>query len=105
MRAKTTMSKSLDICKSIPLNFFVCESQFRDKHTSVDVSSIDSLKQAYVKVEGDFGTLDNFVGSAGINKPVDCLETDWEFHLKLVSINQMGIFCQKSLTPSIDVDK
>ena len=63
------------------------------KHHSVDVASIDSLQEGYAAVEKDFeGQLDIFVGAAGINKVIDFLETDWDWHLKMLSVNQMGLY-------------
>ena len=67
----------------------------------VDVSSYESLKEGFAQVENDFGRLDVFVGSAGINKVVDFLETDWEYHMKLVSVNQIGLYHSAQLAAKL----
>lgn len=69
---------------------------------SVDVSSMDSLTKSYEDFEKDFGgRLDIFVGSAGINKIVDFLETDWDWHLKVVSVNQIGLYHSAQLAAKL----
>lgn len=60
---------------------------------SVDVTSMESLTNAYTRVEKDFdGKLDIFVGAAGISHVVDFLDVDWESHLKVITVNQMGLY-------------
>ncbi|KAK6381563.1 hypothetical protein LTS17_004621 [Exophiala oligosperma] len=59
----------------------------------VDVTSMESLTNAYTRVEKDFdGKLDIFVGAAGISHVVDFLDVDWESHLKVITVNQMGLY-------------
>lgn len=60
---------------------------------SVDVASMASLEAGFAAFSADFdGKLDICVPTAGINKNVTFLETKYEEHQKLISVNVMGVY-------------
>lgn len=59
----------------------------------MDVSSIESLAQAFTAFKADFnGKLDICVACAGINKNVAFLDTVFQDHQKLIGVNVMGVY-------------
>jgi NAD(P)-dependent dehydrogenase (short-subunit alcohol dehydrogenase family) len=59
----------------------------------VDVTSTESLEKGFEAFAADFGgKLDICVPCAGINKNVPFLETSFEDHQRLISVNVMGVF-------------
>ena len=63
---------------------------------------MDSLKKSYEDFQKDFDDrLDIFVGSAGINKIVNFLESDWDWHSKVVSVNQIGLYHSAQLAAKL----
>ncbi|KIW96783.1 uncharacterized protein Z519_02174 [Cladophialophora bantiana CBS 173.52] len=65
----------------------------KTKHYRVNVSNMKSLLQGFEAFEADFsGKLDICVPCAGINKHIAFLDTSYEEHQKLLSVNTMGVF-------------
>lgn len=63
---------------------------------------MESLTKAYAEVEKDFDCkLDIFIGAAGINKVFDFLDVDWESHLRIISVNQLGLFHSAQLAAKL----
>lgn len=61
--------------------------------TRVDVGSIESLQEGFQSFKSDFGgKLDICVPCAGINRNLAFLETSFEEHQKLLSVNVMGVY-------------
>jgi len=59
----------------------------------VDVSSIESLTKGFQAFTSDFGgRLDICVPCAGINKNLAFLDTSFEQHSQLLSVNVMGLY-------------
>jgi len=59
----------------------------------VDVSSIESLMKGFQAFTSDFGgRLDICVPCAGINKNLAFLDTSFEQHSQLLSVNVMGLY-------------
>jgi len=60
---------------------------------SVNVASIESLEAGFAKFAEEFeGRLDICVTCAGTNRNVKFLDTTFEDHQKLVSVNVMGVY-------------
>ncbi|KIW15398.1 hypothetical protein PV08_05444 [Exophiala spinifera] len=75
--------------------FFEIEKNFgvKTKHYKVDVSSIESLEKGFAAFKADFdGKLDVCVPCAGINKNLAFLDTSFEQHHQLLSVNVMGVY-------------
>ncbi|KEF58508.1 uncharacterized protein A1O9_06434 [Exophiala aquamarina CBS 119918] len=65
----------------------------KTKHYQVDVGSIESLNQGFASFQADFeGKLDICVPCAGINRNLAFLDTAFEEHQKLLSVNVMGVY-------------
>ncbi|EXJ78898.1 hypothetical protein A1O3_08398 [Capronia epimyces CBS 606.96] len=65
----------------------------KTKHYIVDVSSKESLQQAFDSFRADFeGKLDICVPCAGINRNIGFLDTTFEEHQTLLSVNVMGVY-------------
>ncbi|RPA90425.1 3-oxoacyl-reductase [Choiromyces venosus 120613-1] len=65
----------------------------RTVHYHADVASPESLITAFESFKKDFGgKLDICVPCAGVNKNVEFLDTTWEDHEKLLSVNVKGVY-------------
>jgi len=59
----------------------------------VDVGNMESLQQGFASFKADFeGKLDICVPCAGINRNLAFLDTSFEEHQKLISVNIMGVY-------------
>ncbi|KIY00060.1 uncharacterized protein Z520_03745 [Fonsecaea multimorphosa CBS 102226] len=66
-----------------------------------DVSSKESLKAAFSKVEAEFGILHICVCNAGINKVADFLEMPWDAHQRLLEVNVLGLYHTAQLAAAL----
>jgi short-subunit dehydrogenase len=74
-------------------------------HYKVDVSSISSLEEGFAKFTKDFGgRLDICVPCAGINKNVSFLNTSFEEHQRLLSVNVLGVYHTAQLAAKIMIE-
>jgi len=65
----------------------------RTAYYQVNVASMESLEKGFAAFSADFGgKLDICVPCAGINRNVSFLETSFEDHQKLISVNVTGVY-------------
>jgi NAD(P)-dependent dehydrogenase (short-subunit alcohol dehydrogenase family) len=83
-----------DILPASPdFNTLAFRFNVKTAHYTVDVSSPQSLTAGFADFTKDFdGKLDICVACAGINKNVSFLETTWEDHSDLISVNVLGVY-------------